>query len=69
MNKIFINIASYRDPELIPTVRDAIEKASNKKRLSIGVCWQYGPEEPENFNEEKDSLFDGVKVRYIRIPN
>ncbi len=69
MNKIFINIAAYRDPELIPTVRDAIKKASNKGRLSIGVCWQYGKEEPENFNEENDKLFDGVKLRYIRIPS
>lgn len=67
-NKIFINIAAYRDPELIPTVRDAIEQAKDKTRLSFGVCWQYNKNEPENFNEEEDSLFDGVKVRYIRIP-
>ena len=32
MNKIFINIAAYRDPELIPTVRDAIEQANNKSK-------------------------------------
>ncbi|MAF25191.1 hypothetical protein CL634_06410 [bacterium] len=68
MNKIFINIAAYRDPELIPTVRDAIEKAQNKERLSIGICWQFDKDEPENFDEEKDPIFEGVKLRYIRIP-
>tara|TARA_Y100000310_G_scaffold110912_1_gene109325 strand:- start:2828 stop:4768 length:1941 start_codon:yes stop_codon:yes gene_type:complete len=68
MNKIFINIAAYRDPELIPTVRDAIEQAQNKKRLSFGVCWQHVKSEPESFGEDSDPLFDGVRVRYIRIP-
>ena len=48
MNKIFVNIAAYRDPELIPTIKDMIEKAQNKKRLSIGICWQYSDDEPEN---------------------
>jgi hypothetical protein len=68
MNKIFINIAAYRDPELIPTVRDAIENAKSKDRLSFGICWQHSPDEPENFNEDEDPLFEGVKVKYIRIP-
>lgn len=37
---IFISIASYRDPELIPTLRNLIEKASGLYRLAIAVCWQ-----------------------------
>ena len=69
MNKIFVNIAAYRDPELIPTIKDMIEKAQNKKRLSIGICWQYSDDEPENLGEDKDPLFEGVRVRYIRIPH
>jgi hypothetical protein len=68
MNKIFINIAAYRDPELIPTVRDIIKKAQKKERLSIGICWQFKDDEPEDMNEEEDVLFDGVKLRYIRMP-
>ena len=68
MNKIFINIAAYRDPELIPTVRDAIEQANNKNRLRFGVCWQYKDSEPENFSEDTDPLFEGVEMKYIRIP-
>lgn len=27
MSKIFVQIASYRDPELVPTIRDLIAKA------------------------------------------
>lgn len=40
MSKIFIQIASYRDPELLPTIRDCISKAKNPDRLTFGICWQ-----------------------------
>ena len=33
METIFISIASYRDPELLPTLRDAIANTKNAKRL------------------------------------
>jgi hypothetical protein len=60
MNDIFINIAGYRDGELIPTVRDAILKAKDKSRISFGICWQHGPDEPKTFNEEEDELFKDI---------
>ncbi|MAH48545.1 hypothetical protein CMI37_22150 [Candidatus Pacearchaeota archaeon] len=60
MNDIFINIAGYRDKELVPTVRDAIEKAKDKSRISFGICWQYGPDEPKDMGENEDELFDGI---------
>ena len=37
---LFVSIASYRDPELIPTLRNMIEEAENPARLHIAVCWQ-----------------------------
>jgi hypothetical protein len=37
---IFVNIASYRDPELAPTVLDAIANADRPEELSFGICWQ-----------------------------
>ena len=40
MDKIFIQIASYRDPELLPTIIDCIEKAAYPDRLRFGICWQ-----------------------------
>ena len=45
MDKIFIQIASYRDPELIPTIKDCIDKAKYPERLTFGICWQNCPEE------------------------
>jgi hypothetical protein len=38
--KIFVQIASYRDPELVPTIRDCISKAKNPENLTFGICWQ-----------------------------
>jgi len=39
-DKIFIQIASYRDPELVLTIRDCIKKAKNPERFTFGICWQ-----------------------------
>lgn len=41
MEKIFVNIASYRDPELIPTLKDLISKAKYPKNINIGIAWQH----------------------------
>jgi hypothetical protein len=38
--KIFVQIASYRDPELLPTIRDCITKAKHPENLTFGICWQ-----------------------------
>jgi hypothetical protein len=40
MPKIFVEIAAYRDPELWPTLEDALNKASRPHELSFGVIWQ-----------------------------
>ena len=40
MEKIFISIASYRDPELIPTINDALNNSYNKNNLIFGICLQ-----------------------------
>ena len=31
MDKIFVQLASYRDPQLIPTIEDMLVKADNPK--------------------------------------
>lgn len=43
-NTIFIQIASYRDPELADTIDSAIAMADHPGRLSFGIMHQYGPE-------------------------
>ncbi|AYZ66672.1 hypothetical protein EGY31_26290 [Burkholderia multivorans] len=42
---IFVQIASYRDPQLIPTLLDLIERAVHPDRLRIVVCWQHALDE------------------------
>ncbi|MBT8543380.1 hypothetical protein G6730_00080 [Polynucleobacter paneuropaeus] len=40
-NTIFVQIASYRDPELIPTIQDCIAKAKHPENLRFGICRQF----------------------------
>jgi hypothetical protein len=51
-NKIFVQIASYRDPELLPTIRDCIAKAKYPENLTFGICWQR--DETESLEEFAD---------------
>jgi len=37
---IFIQIASYRDPELVPTLRDCVAMADRPDLLRFGIAWQ-----------------------------
>jgi hypothetical protein len=41
---IFVQMAAYRDPELIPTITDAIARAADPSRLHFCVAWQHGDE-------------------------
>jgi len=43
--KIFIQIASYRDPQLIPTLDDCIDKATNPENLVFSIAWQHSSED------------------------
>ncbi|MET7747681.1 GlcNAc-transferase family protein [Micromonospora sp. NPDC005367] len=38
---IFVSVAAYRDPELVPTVLDCLAKAKEPDALRIVVCWQH----------------------------
>lgn len=46
LDSIFVQIASYRDPELLPTLVDLVRRSSNPRRLRIVVCWQHADDEP-----------------------
>lgn len=54
---IFISIASYRDPQLIPTVQDCLAKARRPEQLRFGICWQRGPEEEQELPFRDDARF------------
>ena len=55
---IFVHIAAYRDPELIPTVVDCLSMASQPHRLRFGICWQYA---------KGDSLGDLIKLPNLQV--
>lgn len=56
MNRIFVQIASYRDLELLPTIRDIIAKSSGENELSFAIIWQ--KDDSETIGEySKDSRF------------
>ena len=38
---IFIQIAAYRDPELIPTINDCLSKAKFPENLVFSIAWQH----------------------------
>jgi len=44
-DKIFIQIAAYRDPLLVSTVKDCIEKAKYPENLVFCVAWQHTADE------------------------
>lgn len=48
---LFVNIASYRDPELIPTLRDMIAMARDPQNLRIAICWQHDHQSRTLFTE------------------
>ena len=55
-DKIFVQIASYRDPELLPTIKELISKAKYPKRLTFGICWQHSEEDEwDTLDEYKDN--------------
>jgi hypothetical protein len=60
--KIFIQIAAYRDPQLIPTVKDCIANAKWPENLVFCIAWQHSPD--ENIDELKN--LSNVKI--IDIP-
>jgi len=63
MSKIFVQIASYRDPELVPTIRDLINKARHPENLTFGICWQR--DDTESLEEfTNDPRFRVVDVQY-----
>ena len=44
-DKIFIQIASYKDPQLIPTIDDCLDKAKYPENLKFCIAWQHDPKE------------------------
>lgn len=59
---IFISIAAYRDPELVPTIQHALARARRPDDLRFAVCWQHGE------SEAPPPALDGGRMRVIDVP-
>lgn len=60
-SNIFISIASYRDPELIPTIKDCLAKAKHPEKLFFGICWQ------RDENENLDEFINHPQFRFYTV--
>jgi len=63
--KIFIQVASYRDPQLIPTINSALENASNPENLVFGIARQFS--ETDGF-DNLDEFRNDDRFRILDIP-
>lgn len=65
-NKIFIQIASYRDPELLPTIEDCISNADKPENLVFSIAWQHAKEDTwDNLDKYKnDARFKILDINY-----
>ena len=62
-NTIFIQIAAYRDPQLLPTIKDCLEKAKYPKNLRFGIALQ------QNEKDEWESIANHKRLsRKSKIP-
>jgi len=50
VDRIFINCASYRDPDLKETVSSAFRNAMFPDKVFFGICWQGAKEELNHLN-------------------
>ena len=64
--KIFIQIASYRDPQLTPTLKNCIENAKYPKNLVFSIAWQHSKDDEwDNLDEYKnDPRFKIIDIDY-----
>lgn len=64
--KIFIQIASYRDPQLVPTIKDMLANAKRPKNLVFSIARQFSETDGfDNLDEwRKDKRFKILDVPY-----
>ena len=63
---IFVQIASYRDNELLPTIKDCLKNAKWKKNLHFCIAWQHSDKDKwDNLDEYKnDPRFNIIDINY-----
>ena len=62
-DRIFLSIAAYRDPELRPTVEDALQRAKRPENLVFGICRQFAGTDDNLAEFRSDARF-----RFLDVP-
>lgn len=70
---ILVHLPAYREPELIPTIKSALENAEFPERIHFGICRQYNPEDKfDNLDEYRDDkrfkIFDLLYTQAKGLP-
>ena len=65
-DKIFVQIAAYRDPQLVPTILDCIENAKYPEKLIFSICWQNSKDDKfEDLSQfDDDPRFKIIDINY-----
>lgn len=65
-NTIFIQIAAYRDPELLKTLADCIKHAKHPENLRFAIAWQHAKEDKWDTltKYKKDNRFKILDIDY-----
>lgn len=58
---VFVSVASYRDPELVPTVLDCLAKAGQPDEVRVVVCWQH------RGDEDVSAIAAGPRVELLDV--
>ena len=66
METIILHLPAYREPELVPTIKNALENAEFPERIHFGICRQFNPADGfDNVDEfRNDSRFKIYDMPY-----
>lgn len=64
MEKIFISIASYRDPECLKTIQNLLKNAANPENLVFGIHWQ----RDSKIEKDLEVFFYDERFKFIDTP-
>jgi len=64
---ILLHLPAYREPELVPTIKSALENAEFPERIHFGICRQFNPDDKfDNVDEfRSDKRFKIHDMNYV----
>lgn len=64
--RIFVSIASYRDPELFTTLKNALETAKNPEKINFGIVYQGTAREFPDLSFVKNKKIIDIHPKYAK---